>query len=226
MSRLLTLTTLLSTLSLLTPTIQARTDLAGCTSTATRNQWNEASVLWYVPGTGEICDFPDCGGGRAPPKYDNPACPGYTGTASYEPTYLPGFGKATATATATATASADGNADDVAPTGGASATDGTRPGVTGFVSATGGAGAGAGVSGSATAPAGAASSSAAVSPSGSSKPGVTKSASMSTSASSKTSSSSSSATDSVPTSNAAAGGWARLGGGVVGVVAGVVAAVL
>ncbi|PKY07023.1 hypothetical protein P168DRAFT_287532 [Aspergillus campestris IBT 28561] len=214
MPRLLTLTTLLTTLSLLTSS-QARTDLEGCTSTATRNQWNEASVLWYVPGTGEICDFPDCGGGRAPPKYDNPACPGYTGSASYEPTFLPGFGKATATATATASAGGDADDDDAAPTAGASATGGTRPGVTGFVSATGKSVAGS-ASGSATA-----SSSAAASPSGSSRAGVTKSASTSTASSAKTSSS---PTDgSVPTSNAAAGGYARIGGGVVGVVAAAVA---
>ncbi|PLB34069.1 putative cell surface protein [Aspergillus candidus] len=216
MSRLLTLTTLLTTLSLLTPS-QARTDLKGCTSTATRNQWNEASVLWYVPGTGEICDFPDCGGGRAPPKYDNPACPGYTGSASYEPTFLPGFGEATATATATA--SAGGDADDAAPTEGASATGGTRPGVTGVVSATGKSVAGS-APGSATAGGVSSSAAAVASPSGSSRAGVTKLASTKTS-----SVSSSSTAGSVPTFNAAAGGYARIGGGgVVGVV--VAAAVL
>ncbi|KAL4897319.1 hypothetical protein BDV59DRAFT_87901 [Aspergillus ambiguus] len=92
----------LSTLALygiLASAVHARTDLEGCTKSETVNQWNEASMIWYVPDTGEICDFPDCGGGRAPPKTDNPACPLYTGTATYEPSYLPGYGPgATATA--------------------------------------------------------------------------------------------------------------------------------
>ncbi|RHZ65490.1 putative cell surface protein [Aspergillus thermomutatus] len=98
----------------LASTVYARTDLEGCISSSTRNQWNEASMIWYVPGTGEICDIPDCGGGRAPPKHDNPACPGqYTGTASYEPSYLPGYGPGAAASTSTlaATASASTTAD-------------------------------------------------------------------------------------------------------------------
>ncbi|KAL4958937.1 putative cell surface protein [Aspergillus stella-maris] len=82
-------------------TAHAKTDIGGCISSATTNQWHEASMIWYVPGTGEICDIPDCGGGRAPPKYDNPACPNYTGTASYEPSYLPGYGPGAAATTTT-----------------------------------------------------------------------------------------------------------------------------
>lgn len=69
-------------------TVHARTHIGGCTSVHTTNQWGHASMLWYVPETGEICDIPDCGGGRAPPKRDNPACPGYTGTATYEPSFI------------------------------------------------------------------------------------------------------------------------------------------
>ncbi|RJE26907.1 Cell surface protein [Aspergillus sclerotialis] len=79
-------------LSVLAATAVARTDLKGCTSSATVNQWNEASMIWFVPENGEICDFPDCGGGRAPPKYDVPGCPLYTGTATLTPSYLPGYG--------------------------------------------------------------------------------------------------------------------------------------
>ncbi|KAJ0420115.1 hypothetical protein BJY00DRAFT_313333 [Aspergillus carlsbadensis] len=99
-------TTLLSAsiVPLLLGVVSARTDLAGCISSATTNQWHEASMIWYVPGTGEICDFPDCGGGRAPPKYDNPACPAYTGTATYEPSYLDGYGPGAAVTTTTAQA--------------------------------------------------------------------------------------------------------------------------
>lgn len=70
----------------------ARTDISGCVSSATTNQWHEASMIWYVPGSGEICDFIDCGGGRAPPKTDQPGCPLYTGTATVTPSYLPGYG--------------------------------------------------------------------------------------------------------------------------------------
>lgn len=77
----------LITLSLALASIAAaRTDLAGCTSSTTG-----ASIIYYVPGTGEICDIPDCGGGRAPPKTTNPACPNYQGTATYSPSFLPGF---------------------------------------------------------------------------------------------------------------------------------------
>lgn len=70
----------------------ARTDISGCVSSATTDQWHEASLIWYVPGSGEICQFVDCGGGRAPPKTDQPGCPLYTGTATVTPSYLPGYG--------------------------------------------------------------------------------------------------------------------------------------
>ncbi|KAF9893149.1 hypothetical protein FE257_012560 [Aspergillus nanangensis] len=112
--------------ALLATAVHARTDLAGCTSSATVNQWHEASMIWFVPETGEICDFPDCGGGRAPPKYDTPGCPLYTGTATLEPSYLPGYGpgataskktaSATASATSTTTSSATGEEESSATT--------------------------------------------------------------------------------------------------------------
>lgn len=69
----------------------ARTDLTGCTSTDVSSPAG-ASIAWYVPGTGELCDFLDCGGGRAPPKTTVPGCPLYSGTATYSPSYLPGYG--------------------------------------------------------------------------------------------------------------------------------------
>ncbi|TKA23073.1 hypothetical protein B0A50_07390 [Salinomyces thailandicus] len=75
----------------------ARTDLVGCTSTDVSSPAG-ASYAWYVPGTGELCDPLDCGGGRAPPKYDVPGCAAYTGTETYSPSYLPGYGSATAAA--------------------------------------------------------------------------------------------------------------------------------
>lgn len=81
----------------------ARTDLSGCISSATTNQWHEASMIWYVPGSGEICDFVDCGGGRAPPKTDQPGCPLYSGTETLTPSYLPGYGASSKMAATTTT---------------------------------------------------------------------------------------------------------------------------
>ncbi|KAI9705980.1 MAG: hypothetical protein M1836_005386 [Candelina mexicana] len=92
-------------LSLLVAAVQARTDLAGCTSTA-----SGASLIYYVPGTGELCQLIDCGGGRAPPKTTVPGCPLYAGTASVTPSFLPGYGpngqSATTTAASTSTSAA------------------------------------------------------------------------------------------------------------------------
>ncbi|KAF2015538.1 hypothetical protein BU24DRAFT_461780 [Aaosphaeria arxii CBS 175.79] len=65
----------------------AKTDIGGCTSSA-----SGASLVYWVPGTGEICSILDCGGGRAPPKTTVPGCAAYVGTATYEPSYLPGWG--------------------------------------------------------------------------------------------------------------------------------------
>lgn len=67
--------------------VLARTDLTGCTSTSVSSPAG-ASIAWYVPETGEVCDFLDCGGGRAPPETTVPGCPLYSGTASYSPSYL------------------------------------------------------------------------------------------------------------------------------------------
>lgn len=67
--------------------VLARTDLTGCTSTSVSSPAG-ASIAWYVPETGEVCDLLDCGGGRAPPKTTVPGCPLYSGTASYSPSYL------------------------------------------------------------------------------------------------------------------------------------------
>lgn len=67
--------------------VLARTDLTGCTSTSVSSPAG-ASIAWYVPETGEVCNLLDCGGGRAPPKTTVPGCPLYSGTASYSPLYL------------------------------------------------------------------------------------------------------------------------------------------
>ncbi|KAI1270404.1 hypothetical protein F5Y18DRAFT_12447 [Xylariaceae sp. FL1019] len=82
----------------------AKTDLSGCTSSSTV-AYGGASIIWYVPGTGEICAFLDCGGGMAPPKTTVPGCAAYSGTASYSPSYLPGFGSSTAAAASSTSSS-------------------------------------------------------------------------------------------------------------------------
>jgi hypothetical protein len=80
----------------------AKTDLAGCTSSDVI-AYGGASVLYYVPGTGEICSFLDCGGGTAPPKTTVPGCPLYSGTATYSPSFLPGFKDGSAAAVSSTT---------------------------------------------------------------------------------------------------------------------------
>lgn len=72
-------------------TVLAKTDLAGCTSSATVKDGGYYAI-WWVPETGEICQGIDCGGGRSPPKKNVPGCAAYTGTLEYEPSYMPGWG--------------------------------------------------------------------------------------------------------------------------------------
>lgn len=82
----------------------ARTDLSGCVSSTAISPAG-TSLIWYVPGTGETCDFLDCGGGRAPPKTTVPGCAAYSGTATYSPSYLPGYGQAASTSSIVAVSS-------------------------------------------------------------------------------------------------------------------------
>jgi hypothetical protein len=77
-------------LIILLPCINARTDLTGCTRTDISSPAG-ASYAWIVPDTGELCEFLDCGGGRAPPKLNVPGCAAYTGSQVYEPSYVAGF---------------------------------------------------------------------------------------------------------------------------------------
>ncbi|KAI1770636.1 hypothetical protein F4818DRAFT_432172 [Hypoxylon cercidicola] len=86
----------------------AKTNLSGCVSSETV-AYGGASLIWYVPDSGEICAFLDCGGGRAPPKTTVPGCAAYSGTATYTPSFLPGFG-AEATASATGQSPAETSA--------------------------------------------------------------------------------------------------------------------
>jgi len=97
-------TTILAAATFATMTL-ARTDLEGCTRTDVSSPAG-ASYAWYVPGTGEVCEILDCGGGRAPPKTTVPGCAAYSGTETYSPSYLAGY-QASATAVPTTTADAE-----------------------------------------------------------------------------------------------------------------------
>ncbi|KAI1814417.1 hypothetical protein GGS20DRAFT_548535 [Poronia punctata] len=98
----------------------AKTDLAGCVSSTTLIG-SGASQIWYVPDTGEICDFLDCGGGRAaPPKTTVPGCPAYEGTGTYLPSFISGYSLTlTRSSSSSTSASASTTGMDV---GGASVT--------------------------------------------------------------------------------------------------------
>ncbi|TRX97059.1 hypothetical protein FHL15_001853 [Xylaria flabelliformis] len=100
----------LATAALLAGHAAAKTDIAGCVSSQTV-AYGGASLIWYVPDTGEICSFLDCGGGRAPPKTTVPGCAGYEGTATYSPSFLPGFG-ASATSTSAETVATASSASE------------------------------------------------------------------------------------------------------------------
>ena len=107
-------------------TALARTDLSGCTSSETV-AYGGASMIYYVPGTGEICAFLDCGGGTAPPKTTVPGCPLYSGTASYEPSYLSGYGPNAAVSTMTSSVA---TATTMAITSAATVSSSALPGIT------------------------------------------------------------------------------------------------
>jgi hypothetical protein len=81
----------------------AKTDYEGCTSSTTV-VYGGASVMYWDPTNGEICQYLDCGGGRAPPKTNVPGCAAYEGTETYSPSYLPGWSSATATPSSSAMA--------------------------------------------------------------------------------------------------------------------------
>jgi len=89
----------------------------------------EGIVQYYDPNTGELCNYLDCGGGRAPPKTDVPGCPLYKGTAVRvtTPTTLPCWtglsSKAPASPTAaTTTAIVDVASSSSSPAAAASST--------------------------------------------------------------------------------------------------------
>ncbi|KAK5628744.1 hypothetical protein RRF57_004459 [Xylaria bambusicola] len=120
----------LAAVAFLVRSVTAKTDIGGCVSTQTV-AYGGASLIWYVPDTGEICEFLDCGGGRAPPKTTVPGCPSYEGTATYSPSYLPGFGvTATSTSFSAAAVATESSASDGASSEKVSSTSVTKTAVT------------------------------------------------------------------------------------------------
>ncbi|KAH8659119.1 hypothetical protein BGZ60DRAFT_117738 [Tricladium varicosporioides] len=136
----------------------AKTDLSGCTSSSTKNQWGEASMIYWVPGTGEICAFLDCGGGRAPPKTTVPGCAAYEGTATYSPSFMTGqhaVGAPTATSTsapATTTSTTDTSAMVTPGTKGPASTLSTPTGTSIVISSSVSSGPGSAITSAATTP--------------------------------------------------------------------------
>jgi hypothetical protein len=51
----------------------------GC-ATHTYSSCADGIIHWFDPGTGQICDPLDCGGGAGAPRTDVPGCPFYKGT--------------------------------------------------------------------------------------------------------------------------------------------------
>lgn len=103
--------------ALLASSALAKTDLGGCVSYETiitvpnrPDVYPYGSLIWYVPDSGEVCEFLDCGGGRAPPKTTVPGCGAYEGTETYSPKFIDPktLGQAPQTDAATATPSDDG----------------------------------------------------------------------------------------------------------------------
>ncbi|KAJ4328204.1 hypothetical protein N0V84_001406 [Fusarium piperis] len=77
--------------ALLAVPAMAKTDMEGCTSYDSilyAGNSPYVSKIFYLPDTGEVCEFLDCGGGRAPPKTTVPGCGSYEGTETYSPRFI------------------------------------------------------------------------------------------------------------------------------------------
>lgn len=68
--------------------VYAKIGYEDCTSTMTTHSLGYDYYLYYLSDTGEVCENADCGGGRAPPKFDVPWCAAYTGTETYSQRFI------------------------------------------------------------------------------------------------------------------------------------------
>ncbi|KAJ6113860.1 hypothetical protein N7523_007177 [Penicillium sp. IBT 18751x] len=71
---------MINTLSITASLLTLATTVLGSCETISYTTCADNIVHWYDPTNGEVCDPLDCGGGRAPVKYDVPCCAAYTGT--------------------------------------------------------------------------------------------------------------------------------------------------
>ncbi|KAJ5172861.1 hypothetical protein N7492_005454 [Penicillium capsulatum] len=86
--------------------VLARTVLGECGSHSFTH-CEDNIVHWFDPNTGEVCDPLDCGGGRAPPRKDQPGCPLYTGTKVRTTSYLSCWTPSVSASSTSATGSSD-----------------------------------------------------------------------------------------------------------------------
>lgn len=73
-------------ISFLPSLIVAKTDLTGCAQTTSGSK----TMVWYDPCSGEICAVPLCEVNSSPVTND-PACPQYSGSSTYSPSFLSGY---------------------------------------------------------------------------------------------------------------------------------------
>ncbi|KAL4928873.1 uncharacterized protein BDV17DRAFT_86351 [Aspergillus undulatus] len=112
---------------LLTPLLAAVVS-ADCSGPISYTTCEDRIVHWFNPETGEVCDPLDCGGGRAPVKYDVPGCAAYTGTEIYTSTrsilscWTPSTVSATTTASETPSAEETKTETETTPTSAATTT--------------------------------------------------------------------------------------------------------
>ncbi|KAJ5298813.1 uncharacterized protein N7443_006933 [Penicillium atrosanguineum] len=71
---------MIKTLSIAASVLTLATTVLGGCETISYTTCADNIVHWYNPTNGEVCDPLDCGGGRAPVKYDVPCCAAYRGT--------------------------------------------------------------------------------------------------------------------------------------------------
>lgn len=71
---------MVKTLTTAASLLMLATTVFGACETISYTTCEDRIVHWYDPTNGEVCDPLDCGGGRAPVKYDVPCCAAYRGT--------------------------------------------------------------------------------------------------------------------------------------------------
>ncbi|KAL4968143.1 uncharacterized protein BDV14DRAFT_168341 [Aspergillus stella-maris] len=102
---------LLKTTPFLLAPLLATIAAADCSGPISYTTCADRITHYFDPETGEVCDPLDCGGGRAPVKYDVPGCAAYTGTEIYtsSKSILSCWSPSTVEATVTTTTTVEGS---------------------------------------------------------------------------------------------------------------------